>query len=178
MISFSRRFAYRNFSFSRRLASRNLETLGRLLLLQRRLLLQRILELLIPLPQRLLRLLQLALLGLVQSSCRREPRVELSLESTSMRPRLTQLPHNVAMLERQLNHRSACLKLLLLHLRQLRAHGGDVPPLSGVSHRRRHHRQPQRRRLKRKPRAAPSRHAAARLRNRSSTSHQRSPRGS
>ena len=38
-----------------------------------------------------------------------------------MRLQLTQLPHIVAMLELQLHHRSARLKLLLLHLRQLPA---------------------------------------------------------
>ena len=38
-----------------------------------------------------------------------------------MRLQLTQLPHIVAMLELQLHHRSARLKLLLLHLRQLTA---------------------------------------------------------
>ena len=68
-----------------------------------------------------MRLLGLELLGLMYRECRREPRSEVSLESTSMRLRLTQLPHNAAMLERQLHHRSARLKLLLLYLCQLTA---------------------------------------------------------
>ena len=43
-----------------------------------------------------------------------------------MRLQLTQLPHIVAMLELQLHHRSARLKLLLLHLRQLTAEMYDL----------------------------------------------------
>ena len=58
---------------------------------------QLLLQALDPLLQRLLhllvRLLRLELLGLVHFECRREPHVEVSLESTSMRLPLTQLPH-------------------------------------------------------------------------------------
>ena len=68
-----------------------------------------------------MRLLGLELLGLMHCVCRREPHVEVSRESTSMRLRLTQLPHNATMLELEPRHRSARLTLLLLHLRQLPA---------------------------------------------------------
>ena len=66
----------------------------------------------------LVRQLRLALLSLMHRLGRREPHVEVSLESISVRFRTTRLPHSVAKIELQLHLCSARLMLLLLHLRR------------------------------------------------------------